>query len=72
MFVFLHVLFVVAGAFAIGVRMHGATQPPAAGDEDSRQLQRVASAASLGLFIIMLVVIAGLDLNLFHVSGPMK
>ena len=64
-----HVLFVLTGAFLVGLRAYRATQPArTTGDEDSRQLFRFAAAASFGLFLLMLAVVAALDLRLFHMT----
>ena len=63
------VLLVLTGAFLVGIRAYRATQPArTTGDKDSRQLFRIASAASFGLFLLMLAVVAALDLRLFHLT----
>ena len=63
------ILLVLAGAFLVGLRAYRATQPArTTGDEGSRQLFRFASAASFGLFLLMLALVAALDLRLFHMT----
>ena len=64
-----HFLLVLIGSFLIGLRAYRATQPAReTGDEDTRQLFRLASAASFGLFLLMLAMIAALDLRFFHTA----
>jgi hypothetical protein len=68
-FPLLHVLLVAAAAFLIGARLFRETQPKAAAeDEDVRQLQRFASIAAIGIVILMLAVLVGLDLGVFRVA----
>jgi hypothetical protein len=65
-----HILLVIAAAFLIGVRAYGETQPKggAAADQDSAQLLRFARVASVGLVLLTLAVVIGLDLGFVHVA----
>jgi hypothetical protein len=64
-----HLLLLLIGAFLVGLRAYRATQPArTTGDVGSRQLFRFVSAASFGLFLLMLAVVAALDLRLFHMT----
>lgn len=64
-----HILLVLAGAFLVGVRAYGDTHPRAAeGDGDSAQLMRFAKFASVGLVLVVILVIVGLDFSTFRAA----
>jgi len=64
-----HILLVLAGAFLIGVRAYGDAHPQAAeGDGDSAQLFKLAKFASVGVVLIMILVIIGLDFGMFRTA----
>ena len=68
----LRLLLVIVGALLVGVRAYRSTAPARnTGDEESRQLFRFASAASFGLFLLMLAVVAMFGLKFFHVARTM-
>ena len=69
----LHLLLIVGGAFLVGMRVFRATQPHgAAPDEDSLQLQRLATAASWGLFLLLLALVVAADLGMVRVAGMIR
>jgi hypothetical protein len=67
----IHILLVLAGAFLLGARIHGETQPRS-DDADARQLRRITTYASIGMFVLLVALVVGLDLMVFHVAGAMK
>ena len=69
----LHLALIVAAAFLIGVRAFRETQPKdAAGDADGAQLHRLAKFAGVGIVLLMIAVIIGLDLGFFRVAKVMQ
>ena len=65
----LHLVLIVAAAFLVGVRAFRETQPGGtAEDEDSAQLHRFAKFAGIGLVLLMIAVIFGLDLGFVHME----
>ena len=69
----LHLALIVAAAFLIGVRAFRETQPKdAAGDEDRAQLHRLAKFAGVGIVLLMITMIIGLDLGFFRVEKVMQ
>ena len=69
-----HILLVLAAAFLVGVRAYGETQPKGAApaDQDSAQPLRFAKFASVGLVLLTLAVVIGLDLGLFHTAKAIQ
>ena len=64
----MHVLLVLVAAFFMGVRAFRETRPKgAAEDEDSAQMQRVAKAVTIGLVVLMIALVIGLNLRMVHV-----
>ena len=69
----LHVLLLVAGAFLVGMRVFRETHPRVgSGDEDSIQARRVATAASIVLFLLMVLLIVQADLGIFSVAKAIR
>jgi hypothetical protein len=69
----IHILLVLVGAFLLGTRIYGETQPRSAADDaDARQLRRITTYASVGMFVLLVALVVGLDLMVFHVAGAMK
>jgi quinol-cytochrome oxidoreductase complex cytochrome b subunit len=69
-----HIALVIAAAFLIGVRAYGETQPKGAveADEDKVQLLRFAKVASVGLVLLTLAVVIGLDLGFARVAKVLQ
>ena len=66
---FVHVLLLLAAAFLVGLRIFRETRPKGAvEDEQTLQLQRFAKAASIGLVVLLVAVIVGLNLGTFHTA----
>lgn len=65
----IHILLVLVAAFLLGMRFHGQTQPD---DADARQLRRITTYASIGMFVLLVALVVGLDLMVFNVAGAMK
>ena len=64
----IHVLLVLVGAFLLGLRIHGETQPRS-DDADAEQLRRITTYASIGMFVLLVALVIGLDLTVFRVAG---
>ena len=68
-----HVLLLVAGAFLVGLRLFRETHPRVGrGGDDSVQARRVATAATIALFLIIVLLIAQADLGMFHTARMMR
>jgi len=68
----IHILLVLVGAFLLGTRIYGETEPRGAEDADARQLRRITTYASIGMFVLLVALVVGLDLMVFHVVGAVK
>ena len=69
----IHILLVLVGAFLLGTRIYGETQPRSAADDaDARQLRRITTYASIGMFVLVVALVIGLDLTVFRVAGVLK
>ena len=69
----IHILLVLAGAFLLGTRIYGETQPRGAADDaDARQLRRIKTYASIVMFVLLVALVVGLDLTVFRVAGVVK
>ena len=66
----LHLLLLVGGALLIGMRVYGATH--ARPDADALQLQRLAKAASVGMFLLLLALLVAADFGLIRIAGMMQ
>jgi hypothetical protein len=71
-FVLVHLALVVGAAFLIGVRAFGDVHPAATADEDTAQLHRLAKSVSIGLVVMMVLVVVGLDLGLFRIASAIQ
>jgi hypothetical protein len=72
-FTFLHLLLVIAGGFLLGLRVFRETQPKGVEEtDDVRQLQRFATVAGVGLFLLIAALILGLDLGFFHTAKAIQ
>ena len=66
---FVHILLLLAAAFLVGLRIFRETRPKGAvEDEQAVQLQRFAKAASIGLVMVLIAVIVGFNLGMFHTA----
>lgn len=66
----LHLLLLAAGACLVGVRLYRETHPGIAGGRpDSLQSRRVATVATIALFLLMVLLIVQADLGMFRVAG---
>jgi hypothetical protein len=64
---FVHILLLLAAAFLVGLRIYRETRPKdAVEDEQTQQLNRLAKAASIGFVVILVTVIVGMNLRMFH------
>lgn len=69
----LHVLLLSLGAFLVGRRVYRETHPRVGeADADSLQARRVATAATIVLFLLMVLLIVQADLGLFRVAEQMQ
>ena len=69
----LHILLVLAAAFFAGARAFRETRPKGtAEDADTAQLQRFAKFAGIGLVLLTIALIVGLNLNMFHAAKAIQ
>jgi hypothetical protein len=70
---FVHILLLLAAAFLVGLRIFRETQPKGrVEDEQAQQLSRFAKAASIALAVLVIAVIVGLNLRMFHAVKVMQ
>ena len=70
---FVHILLLLGAAFLVGLRIYAETRPKdAVEDEQAIQLQRFAKAASIGLVVLLIAVIVGLNLGTFHTAKAIQ
>jgi hypothetical protein len=68
-----HVLLLSLGAFLVGMRVYRETHPQVGEpDADSLQSRRVATAATIVLFLLMVLLIVQADLGMFRVAEQMQ
>lgn len=66
---FVHIVLLLAAAFLVGLRIYRETRPKdVVEDEQAQQLNRFARAASIGLVVLLIAVIVGLNLRMFHAA----
>jgi hypothetical protein len=68
-----HLLLVVVAAFFVGMQFYRQTRPTNTEiDADHHQLQRLRTAISIGMFLLLLALVAGLDLGLGRVAKVIR
>jgi hypothetical protein len=66
---FVHILLLLTAAVLVGLRIFRETRPKGAvEDEQAAQLQRLAKAASIGLVMLLIAVIVGFNVGMFHTA----
>lgn len=69
----IHLLLVIVAAFFVGTRVYRQTRPASTElDADQLQLQRLTTAISIGMFLLFLALVVGLDLGLVRVAKVMQ
>jgi len=70
---FVHILLLLAAAFLVGLRIYRETQPKGVvEDEQTQQISRFAKVTSVALVALLIAVIVGLNLRMFHVVKVMQ
>lgn len=65
----IHVLLVVVAAFLVGARIHRETHPASVDPSpEQQQLQRLTTTVSIGMFVLLIALVIGLDLGLLRVA----
>ena len=68
----LHFLLLCLGAYLVGRRVYREAHPRGGeANADSLQSRRVATAATIALFLLMVLLIVQADLALFQAGGPL-